>query len=253
MTPLPDIHALTGPYVLQAVDDLERAAFEQHLATCTDCRAEVDDLRESVTRLSLYVARRPPAALKTKVITAVGRVRQLPPAIRAETNTDRATRARPRVLRRSLTVAAAVLAITATGGVALDQYRENAATTAISSRAATILAQPDTRTVHGAVSGGGQATVVLSRQQDAAVVLVRGLKPLTGRKTYQLWLIDGAQNARSIGLTDSKSLQPTVVAGGVTGKVAFGVTVEPRGGSARPTLPSNRALEPVLRLSAPTA
>ncbi|WP_433005591.1 hypothetical protein [Kribbella sp. CA-294648] len=59
MTPPPDIHALTGPSVLNAVDDSERAAFEQHLANCS---AEVDELRESVTRLSLYVARQPPPA-----------------------------------------------------------------------------------------------------------------------------------------------------------------------------------------------
>jgi len=233
------------------VDDLERAGFEQHLAGCTDCSAEVDDLREAVTRLSGSVARQPPAALKFKVMTAADQVRQLPPAVHAKADTDRTRRPRPRALRHWLTLAAAFLAI-ASGGVALDQYRDNAATTAISTRAATILAQPDTRTIHGAVSGGGQATVVLSSQQDAAVVLVRDLKPLSSRKTYQMWLVDGANNARSIGLTDGKSLRPTVVNGGVVGKVALGVTIEPRGGSARPTLPPNGQLQPVLPLDGPT-
>ncbi|WBQ03875.1 anti-sigma factor [Kribbella sp. CA-293567] len=251
MTSTPDIHALTGPYVLDAVNDLERAGFEQHLAGCTDCDTEVADLREAVTKLSVYVATQPPAALRSRVMTAAGQVRQLPPAPRPGIDSPR--RARPRVLRRSVTLAAAFLAIAASGGVALDQYRDNAATTALSTRAATILAEPDTRTVHGAVSGGGQATVVLSVRQDAAVVLVRDLKPLASRMTYQLWLIDGAQNARSIGLTDGKSLRPAVVTGGVTSGVAFGVTVEPRGGSSRPTLPSRGGLQPVLPLGTPTA
>ncbi|MEV6418108.1 anti-sigma factor [Kribbella sp. NPDC051718] len=250
MTSTPDIHALTGPYVLDAVDDAERAGFEQHLAHCTDCGTDVDDLREAVTKLSIYVARQPPAGLKPKVMTAVGRVQQLRPTPRVEAgDVVQFKPARPRVLRRSLTLAAAFLAIAASGGVALDQYRDNAVTTAVSTRAATILAQPDARTVHGAVIGGGQATVVLSRQQDAAVVVVRDLKPLTGRKTYQLWLVDGSHNARSIGLTDGKSLTPTVVTSGVAGKETFGVTIEPRGGSARPTLPAGD-LQPVVQLNA---
>ncbi|MEV6417782.1 anti-sigma factor [Kribbella sp. NPDC051718] len=250
MTTTPDIHALSGPYVLDAVDGAERAGFEQHLAHCIDCGTDVDDLREAVTKLSVYVARQSPAGLKSKVMTAASWVRQLPPTPRAATgDVVQFKPARSRTLRRSLTLAAAFLAIAASGGVALDQYRDNAATTAISTRAATILAQPDTRTVHGAVVGGGQATVVLSSRQDAAVVLVRGLKPLTGRTTYQLWLIDVANNARSIALTDGKSLTSTVVTGDVTTEVAFAVTIEPQGGSAHPTLPTSGNLQLVVHLN----
>ncbi len=254
MTSAPDIHALTGPYVLDAVADDERTAFERHLASCSDCGAEVSDLRDTVTKLSTFVAAAPPASLKASVMKASAQIRQLPPVRRAEIGSSaRPTKARPRVLRRALTLAAAFLAIAASGGIALDQHRDNAATTAVATRAATILAQPDARTVHGSVSGGGQATVVLSGQQGAAVVLIRDLKPLTGGKTYQMWLIDASHNARSIGLTDGKSLRPTVVTGGVTGKVAFAVTVEPYGGSSHPTLPSSGSLEPVVQLPAPTA
>jgi anti-sigma-K factor RskA len=154
-----DIHALTGPYVLDAVADDERTGFEQHLALCADCSTEVGDLREAVTKLSVYVAIPPPAGVKPRVMT-----------------------------------------------------------------------------------------VVLSKQQDAAVVLVRDLKPLQGRKTYQLWFVDAAKQARSIGLTDGASLQPAVVTGGVSDQVAFSVTVEPDGGSARPTLPADGVPQPVVNL-----
>ncbi|MFK4087168.1 anti-sigma factor domain-containing protein [Kribbella sp. NPDC020789] len=248
MTPTPDIHALTGPYVLNAIDAEERASFEQHLATCVDCTADVNDLREAVTKLSTNVSRQPPARLKTCVMAAIDQVRQLPPVVPPQVDTP-ARRAPARLLRRSLTLAAAFVAIATSGAVALDQYRDNAETTAISTRAATILAQPDTKTIHGAVIGGGQATVILSGQQDSAVVLVRDLKPLTGGKTYQLWMIDGARQARSIGLTDGKSVRPVVVTGGVASKVALGVTVEPRGGSKRPTLPAGGDLQPVVPLT----
>ena len=36
-----DIHALPGAYAVDALDDIERAQFEQHLAECAECRAEV--------------------------------------------------------------------------------------------------------------------------------------------------------------------------------------------------------------------
>jgi anti-sigma-K factor RskA len=145
-------------------------------------------------------------------------------------------------------LAAAFVAIAGSGAIALDQHRENNATVAISNRAAAILAEPDSRTVRGVVTGGGNVTVVVSKQKDAAVVLVRGLKPLQGRKTYQLWLVDSAKHARSIGLTNGRSLQPTVVTGGVSDQVAFSVTVEPDGGSAQPTAPADGVPQPVVNL-----
>lgn len=249
----PDIHALTGPYVLDAVADDERASFEQHLAGCTVCSTEVSDLREAAVKLSIDVALPPPMGLKPKVMTAVSQKRQLFPAPRTELHPGGRRRpAQGRIGRRSFVLAAAFLAVAGTGAVALDQYRANAATTAISNSAAAILAQPDTRTVHGPVAGGGQATVVLSGHTDAAVVLVRDLKPLTGRKTYQMWLINGSHQARSIGLTNGKSIRPTVVTAGVTGSVAFGITIEPQRGSTYPTLPTTGGLQPVVRLDTPT-
>ena len=42
-----DVHALSGAYAVDALDDIERAAFERHLAACAECRAEVASLRET--------------------------------------------------------------------------------------------------------------------------------------------------------------------------------------------------------------
>ena len=33
-----DIHALVGAYAVDALDDVERAAFERHLAECAACQ-----------------------------------------------------------------------------------------------------------------------------------------------------------------------------------------------------------------------
>ena len=57
-----EVHNLTGAYALDALDDIERARFEQHLATCEDCRAEVAELRETAALLAETTAVTPPAS-----------------------------------------------------------------------------------------------------------------------------------------------------------------------------------------------
>ena len=47
-----DIHALSGAYAVDALDDLERAGFERHLAGCAACRAEVASLREATAAMA---------------------------------------------------------------------------------------------------------------------------------------------------------------------------------------------------------
>ena len=57
-----DIHALSGAYAIDALDDIERAQFERHLAECAECRAEVESLREAGGLLAEAVAAAPPPA-----------------------------------------------------------------------------------------------------------------------------------------------------------------------------------------------
>ena len=76
-----DIHKLTGAYAMDALDELERARFEQHLATCEDCRAEVAELRETAALLSETVAVTPPASLRDSVLAGISQVRPLAPEV----------------------------------------------------------------------------------------------------------------------------------------------------------------------------
>ena len=59
-----DIHALSGAYAVDALDDLERAQFARHLAQCAECQAEVASLREAAALLAgpRRSSRRPPCA-----------------------------------------------------------------------------------------------------------------------------------------------------------------------------------------------
>jgi anti-sigma factor RsiW len=55
MTEDPFVH-FDGAYVLGALDDADRRAFEAHLATCSDCRARVDEARSTAALLAVLPA-----------------------------------------------------------------------------------------------------------------------------------------------------------------------------------------------------
>lgn len=125
------------------------------------------------------------------------------------------------------------------GGVAFDQYRDNQRIQRENQQLAALLAQPDAKTVRGNLTGGGQATVVMSARQDTAIVLLHGLRRLPDDRTYQLWLMDKSQTPHSVGLANSGSADQThFINGGVADKVLFGITIEPKGGSPTPHFPA---------------
>ena len=74
-----DIHALSGAYAVDALDDVERARFERHLAGCSACQAEVDSLVAAAHQLSALTEVAPPPSLRAKVLAEIATVRPLPP------------------------------------------------------------------------------------------------------------------------------------------------------------------------------
>ncbi|MEU4195352.1 anti-sigma factor [Kribbella sp. NPDC026611] len=227
----PDVHTLTGPYVLDALPADERVRFEDHLAECAFCTTEVAELREAAVKLASQVAAPPPPALKADVLAAIENIRQLPPDVPGQSGI-----VRRRFSRRSVFgLAAAALAVAAAGGVAVDQYQEKRDAIEARDRVTAVLTQPDARTVHGPVNGGGQATVVVSARANSAVVVLKALPKLPKNRTYQLWMMGPHDTALSIGLATGDLTQ--VVNGSVNGMNSFGLSIEPTGGSPRPTLP----------------
>jgi anti-sigma-K factor RskA len=83
-----DIHALSGAYAVDALDDAERAQFEQHLAGCPACQAEVQSLTAAATELSELTDWAPPAALRDRVLHGITLVRPLPPIVEVDGRTD---------------------------------------------------------------------------------------------------------------------------------------------------------------------
>ncbi|MFB4308839.1 anti-sigma factor domain-containing protein [Actinomadura sp. GTD37] len=229
-----DLHALTGAYALDAIDDAaERRRFETHLAGCETCATELREFRATAARLGMAVAEPPPPRLRARVLADIGNVRQLPP----ESPRRAAVRPlRPRRWRRAAAAglaAAACLVTAASVGVAVHERQRVERSEAAYRDVASVLSAPDARSAAGRAAGGGTVTIVASASRGRVVVASSGLRPLPASKAYQLWLID-AGGARSAGLLPDDRSGP-VVAGRWRPSDKVGVTVEPAGGSARPT------------------
>ncbi|MDX6280974.1 MAG: hypothetical protein QOH03_2045 [Kribbellaceae bacterium] len=232
----PEVHALTGPYVLNALPEDERIGFETHLADCQSCSAEVAELREAANKLGTAVATEPPPALKSRVLAEIATTRQLPPLVRPEVQIELPAPVRRKTYnRRSLfSLAAAGLLVAGAGGIAIDQYRDNSQAHRQNQELASLLAEPDAKTVRGNLKNGGQAAVVMSASKDTAIVLLNNLPKLPADKTYQLWLSDKSQTMHSVGVTTADGSK--LIQGGVADKVAFGLTIENKPSATEPTL-----------------
>ncbi len=122
-SPHESVHTLSGAYVVDALDDDERAAFEEHLPGCHDCQDEVASLREAAALMADDAAITPPPSLRASVLSGISNIRPLPPETPASPVVEETTtnvvpmRHRRRFRIGSLAAAAAVLAAVATGAV----------------------------------------------------------------------------------------------------------------------------------------
>jgi Anti-sigma-K factor rskA/Putative zinc-finger len=245
-----DFHVLTGSYVLDAVSEPERQEFERHLESCGPCDAEVRGLRETAAGLAMAKALRPPARMEERVLAATYRTRQLPPLPEAQPDRDRRSlrtlrlagrrngrdrrRTRAPQLLGALAAAAAAAAIALGATQAITQHQLDTAR-ASSAAITKILAAPDARIETMRTSVGGTVTVIASAGQRDAVIATAGMRPLPPAQVYQLWVM-GPAGARSAGLLLSRTGQAgPVLADEVRPGDRIGITVEPSGGTSRPT------------------
>lgn len=265
-----DIHALSGAYAVDALDDVERARFERHLAGCPACRAEVDGLASAASELSVLTEAAPPASLRAKVLAEIATVRPLPPltAPQAESGDDAVTSAPPapsqpaaeaapaeshgdqgrhadelserrrsrsaRGLARGwrVVVAAATVAVLAIGGLTVWRQIDKDPSRALADQ---VLAAPDATRYGARLAGGATATIVRSTSLQKAVIVTSGMaQPPTG-KVFQLWLQDATGHMTSAGLMPGGGDQVVVLSGDASHSKGAGITVEPAGGSDQPT------------------
>jgi anti-sigma-K factor RskA len=238
--PRDDRHLLTGCYALDALPEPERREFERHLPHCASCDAEVSGLRETAARLAAPKALFPPPGMRDRVLAATYRTRQLPPL--PDRLPDRLTAGRAsrdhrrfRLPRLAAVAAAACVAIAVGAGAAqVASHHQPQPAEAGAAAITRVITAPDARTQSARARGGGSVTVVVSARQQEAVVTAAGMPSLPSARAYQVWVISPA-GARSAGVLAGAGRTSELLAAGVRPGDRIGITVEPAGGTSRPT------------------
>jgi len=252
-----DLHTLTGSYALDAVRGPELDEFERHLSHCSSCTTEARGLRETAARLALATAEPPPEAMRGRVLALAERTRQLPPLTGERPARRRAGRQVRRtrrgwIPRISVAVAAVATAAAVILGISQVSVRSQLAATrsqlaAIRNQLASaesrnheitaVLAAADARLVSGQTTKGGAVTAIVSQNEAKLVVLTANLPDLPASEVYELWLLGPGGTAKPSGLLGQPQNGRTepVVASGLVPGYKLGLTVEPAGGTLKPT------------------
>jgi anti-sigma-K factor RskA len=232
-----DIHLLAGAYALDALEGDERTRFEQHLPGCDSCRHDLEGFQEATEVLAQAVAESPPPSLRDRVLDEVQRTRQV-------SRLDRSRSGRRRLRPATLVAAAAVLVALACAALAIDARRD---VDRLEEQVALAeLAQaPDLTSVELA-GGPGSAWFTYAASQDRGVLMGDGLEPAPHLHTYQLWVIsEGVPRPAGVFDPDAEGHVRLDVPEVPQPGDRLAVTVEPTGGSLRPTSDAVRATEPI--------
>jgi hypothetical protein len=250
-------------YALNALEGDERVGLEKHLATCSACRMELEQLRGDGALLALStMGPRPPARARQRLLDAVAKEA-------AESPTSRAQNARemghPHVTsgpgRHSWwgwlgwAATAAVLVFAASlwkENVALKDYLALANTHSAESereveelrKIAAPIIEPDAQrvtlvAVKTPVQPQGKAFYL--RNRSSLVFVASNLPALPPQKAYELWLIpaQGAPIPAGVFKPDAHGsatvVNPPLPAGAEA--KAFAITVENEAGATSPTMP----------------
>lgn len=241
-------HDLVGAYALHALDDIERAKFERHLDTCSQCRTDLMELRQATAAMAAGQAAQPPAHLREDVLQQIGDTPQEGHQFRHRAR-PRAPTARRSVLVRevigrhvremALAAAALIAFVVVSVNVLsppaspIDEIRTaaEAGNTAAVDR---LLEEfEDELVVNDATTDAG-VNARLVRGDDRTVLITDGLPELPADRVYQAWLIvdDGAQPGALLG----RGADPVGEVDEIdSGTQAVAVSVEPAGGSQQPS------------------
>jgi anti-sigma-K factor RskA len=208
------VHDLTPAYALDALDERERAAYEEHLATCAECRAELASLQETSSSLAYAVpAPPPPPALRERILE------------QARSERSNVIPLRPRRLNYPV---AAVAAVAATVALALGIWNLTLLDERNDLQA---LADPDARVIDLPQRGPIEGRLVVDPDGDARLVVD---SPATApEKDYEIWVIQG-ETPRPAGVFDGGT-RVVRLSRPVPPGASVAVTIERNGGVQRPT------------------
>ena len=222
-------------FALDALDPIERDAVSAHVRSCTECQAELASLEPVVNSIGLEAAPvTPPASLRGRVLARVEQEQARSGRARIADRDRQATSSRwlPLAMAASLLLAAGGLYYAFSSREELQTLRH----------IARVLEAPDVITIQlkGQETASAASGRALWSAQQGLVFTADRLPALPGDRVYQLWTISGSKPISAGLLSPDASGKVTFIlsAGAATARPdAFGVTIEPAGGSASPTMP----------------
>jgi len=221
---------LKDVYVLGALPEEERLEFERYLVAHPDLQGEIEELSTVAGLLALSVwEQEPPPGLRHKIMATVEA---------AHPDTSRRSWLAglwDAVGVRDLALAAAAVLVVGlfSWGVLLQgEVRD------LQGRVQSLQSQPQgpqTIALGGAGTEQGARAELVTLKGDRAVLVAENMPPAPEGKTYQIWVIKG-DTPKPSGLFEPRGDSVAVVVENpVEGAEAVAVTIEPEGGSKKPT------------------
>lgn len=240
-----DIHDLAAVYALDALDDTERVEFEVHLAGCETCRRQVDDFRATAQRLGEASATPPPPDLKRSVLAAVATTPQesaverdgaAPLASVGGRASSGSSRRRARTSQRRwmvpIGIAAALVLVVSAAVVVMNAGGDDVTIADVRSADDVVIS-----TLAGEAGDGAELVVSWSPGLGWATVEGADVAAAGQRQVYEMWaIVAGTPVAAGLIEHDGGAMSELFEVD-ESDVEAWGVTIEPAGGSQVPTLP----------------
>jgi Anti-sigma-K factor rskA/Putative zinc-finger len=216
-----------GAYLLGALTDLERQAFERHVAGCAECRDELERLRSASDALPRSVEQvEPPPELKASLMEVVDReARERSGAVAARGRRPRRMWL-PSLAGLRPALVAAALAVGLLAGFGVAQLAGHGGD------ARTLAATVD----EGRLPDASGSLQIQGDGEDGAILRVNGMPPPGGERVYQAWVQrDGTVVPQPTFEVSGDGGGAVAVPDDLSGAEAILVTREPRGGSRAPS------------------
>jgi anti-sigma-K factor RskA len=219
-----DIHELTVPYALDALDDRDAREFEDHLRRCEQCRDEVTALRSTAASLAHDVPpAAPPPELRERILAA------------ARAERGNVVPLRPRWAMPVAGVAAVAACAAVAFGIWAQTLHHTLSTREAAlraqARALSVAADPDARRIP---LTGGHGALVVDPRGRAALLLSR--LPAPGRgKVFEAWVLSGGVAAPAGIFSDSGQETAVALERTVPRGASVAVTIERAGGAKQPS------------------
>lgn len=226
-----DTHVLDllPAYALGSLDADEADRVEEHLQSCWICRAESSTFQYVAEQLSFAVPPESPSpGLKGRLLQRVQSVRPQPRVPAQATRRPLLERLLPAWGLASLGL---ILTLAAFNVLLWQRLNQLEFITSPGGMRAIPLSAVN-------ASSGATGFIIVSANGDNGALVVDGLPPLDADRQYQLWLIrDGERTSGAVFSTDEENYGGTRVrvAGSLLEYSAVDITIEPTGGSSRPT------------------